>query len=309
MRIASLVPSATETLFALGLGDAVVGVTHECDYPPAAARRPHLTRTVIPPGLSAAEIDRAVRERTERGEALYELDADRLAALEPDLIVTQAVCAVCAVSYDDVRALAARLPSRPRVVSLDPSTLGEVLAGVAQLADAAGVPEAGARLLDERAARIERVEHAVRGTGRPRVAALEWLDPAFLGGHWVPQMIELAGGEDSLGHPGERSRRAAWEEVARARPEVVVAIPCGYDAARSAEEALAHRGELAALGARTVVALDAAAHFSRPGPRLVEGIEVLAHVLHPDRVPAPPPGRIAPVDLGTAPAAAGLDRA
>ncbi|MDP8943308.1 MAG: cobalamin-binding protein [Actinomycetota bacterium] len=308
MRIASLVPSATESLFALGLGDRVVGVTHECDYPPAAAELAQLTRTVIPPGLSAAEIDRAVRERTERGKPLYELDADRLAALEPDLIVTQAVCEVCAVSYDEVRAIATRLPSRPRVVSLDPSTLGEVLAGVSRLADTAGVADAGARLLEERAERIGRVEHAVRGAERPRVAALEWLDPVFLGGHWVPQMIELAGGEDPLAHPGERSRTASWEEVADARPDVVLAIPCGYDAARSAAEALAHRERLAGLGARTVVALDAAAYFSRPGPRLVEGIELLAHVLHPDRVAAPPPGRLVPLDLGAAPAAAGPGR-
>ena len=304
MRIASLVPSATETLFALGIGDRVVGVTHECDYPPAAAELPHLTRTVVPPGLSAGEIDQAVRERTARGEALYELDSERLGELEPDLIVTQAVCEVCAVSYEDVRALAARLASRPRVVSLDPATLGEVLAGVRALAEAAGVPEAGERVVRERADRIERVERAVRGRGRPRVAALEWLDPVFVGGHWVPQMIELAGGEDPLAHPGERSRTASWEEVARVEPELVAVMPCGYDAERSAEEALAHRERLAALGTPAVVALDAAAYFSRPGPRLVEGIELLGHALHPDRVPAPPPGRMVALDLAPAAPAA-----
>ena len=301
MRIASLVPSATETLFALGIGDRVVGVTHECDYPPAAAELPHLTRTVVPPGLSAGEIDQAVRERTARGEALYELDSARLCELEPDLIVTQAVCEVCAVSYEDVRALAARLASRPRVVSLDPATLGEVLAGVRALAEAAGVPEAGERVVRERADRIERVERAVHGRGRPRVAALEWLDPVFVGGHWVPQMIELAGGEDPLAHPGERSRTASWEELARVEPELVAVMPCGYDAERSAEEALAHRERLAALGTPAVVALDAAAYFSRPGPRLVEGIELLGHALHPDHVPAPPPGRM--LELVLAPAA------
>ena len=216
MRIASLVPSATELLFALGLGDRVAAVTHECDYPPGAEQLPHLTRSVIPAHLDAGEIDRAVRERTGRGEALYELDEELLEELEVDLIVTQAVCEVCAVSYDDVTALAERLPTRPEVISLDPSTLGEVLADVPRLADAAGVPEAGARLVEEAGARLAAVEQAVEGAPRPRVAALEWLDPVYVGGHWVPQMIELAGGEDVLGLPG---REVAHGRVGRARGE------------------------------------------------------------------------------------------
>jgi iron complex transport system substrate-binding protein len=300
MRIASLVPSSTEMLFALGLGDSVVAVTHECDYPPAAASLPRLTRSVIPGGLSAAEIDRAVRERTGRGEALYELDAEELSRLAPDLIVTQAVCEVCAVSFDDVRAVAARLPSRPRVISLDPSALGEVLADAERLAHAAGASAAGERLASDAARRIDAVRVAVEGADRPRVAAVEWLDPVFVGGHWVPEMIALAGGQDPLGIPGEKSRTASWDEVAAARPDVVVAMPCGYDAERSAREALDQRQRIAALGAGRVVAVDAAAYFSRPGPRLVEGVELLGHVLHPDRVGAPPPGRIVQVDV-TAP--------
>src|SRR5688500_8405873 len=201
VRIASLVPSATEMLFALGLGDRVAAVTHECDYPPGAEQLPHLTRSVIPEGLGAAEIDAAVRERTGRGEALYELDSDTLEALGVDLIVTQAVCEVCAVSFDDVQAVAERLPTQPQVISLDPSTLGEVLADVPRLASAAGVDEAGEELAAESAERLEAVEQAVREAARPRVAALEWLDPLFIGGHWVPQMIELAGGLDLLGQP------------------------------------------------------------------------------------------------------------
>ena len=297
MRIASLVPSATETLFALGLGDRVVAVTHECDYPPAAAQLPHLTRTVIPDGLSAAEIDRAVRERTERGEALYELDGDVLRQLEPDLIVTQALCEVCAVSLDDVRAVAATLPSHPSVISLDPTTLGEVLADVRRVAEAAGVPVAGDELVTEAAHRIGRVKALVADAAAPRVAALEWLDPPFVGGHWVPQMIELAGGEDPLGRPGERSRTASWEEIERAQPEVVLSMPCGFYAERAVEEALAARGHLARLGAGRIVAVDAAAYFSRPGPRLVDGLELLAHVLHPDRVDPPPDAQVLPVDL------------
>ena len=291
MQVASLVPSATETLFALGLGDSVVAVTHECDYLPEAAELPHLTRSVIPDGLSAAEIDRAVRERTARGEAIYELDREVLARLSPDLVVTQAVCEVCAVSYDDVRAVAEELEPPPRVISLDPSTLGEVIAGVRDLAEAAGSPEAGERLATEAADRIDAVGRAVAGARRPRVAALEWLDPAYAGGHWVPQMIDLAGGDDALGLPGEKSRVVSWEEVEAGQPELVVVMPCGYDAPRAHEEARSYASRLAALGADRIAAVDAAAYFSRPGPRLVDGLELLAHLLHPDRVPAPPPGR------------------
>jgi iron complex transport system substrate-binding protein len=283
-------------LFALGLGEGVVAVTHECDYPQEADDLPKLTRSVIPEGLSAAEIDRAVRERTGRGEALYELDEDVLQELDVELIVTQAVCEVCAVSFDDVRAVAARLPSSPTVISLDPSTLGEVLADVPRLAEAAGAAEAGRRLAEDSAERIDAVNEAVAGARRPRVAALEWLDPVYIGGHWVPQMVELAGGEDVLGLPGERSRSADWTEVEAARPEVVVSMPCGYYAERAAQETMEQRERLATLGAR-VVAVDAAAYFSRPGPRLVDGIELLGHLLHPDLVGPPPSRRSIELDL------------
>jgi iron complex transport system substrate-binding protein len=283
-------------LFALGLGEGLVSVTHECDYPPEAALRPHLTRSVIGEGLSAAEIDEAVRERTGRGEALYELDEGTLRELRVDLIVTQAVCAVCAVSFDDVRAVAERLPTHPGVISLDPTTLGEVLADVPRLAEAVGEPEAGARLVAEAGARIAAVEEAVAGLPRPRVAALEWLDPVYVGGHWVPQMVEVAGGEDALGHAGERSRTAEWDEVEAALPEVVVSMPCGLYADEAAAETLRHRDRLVALGAR-VHAVDAAAYFSRPGPRLVEGVELLGHLLHPEAVPPPPSRRSIELDL------------
>jgi len=296
MRIVSLVPSSTEMLFALGLGDSVVGVTHECDYPPQAAQKAHLTSSVIEDGLSAAGIDAAVRERTQRGEALYELDEELLHALAPDLVVTQAVCQVCAVSFEDVRAAAARLPSPPEVISLDPTTLGEVLGDIPRLATAAQAEEEGRSLVEECGRRIDAVVGAVGGCARPRVAALEWLDPVFIGGHWVPQMIELAGGEDVLGFAGERSRTVDWTEVAAAQPELVVAMPCGYATERAAEETLAARERLAQIGAR-VAAVDASAYFSRPGPRLVDGIELMAHLLHPDRAPAPPPGRFTWLDV------------
>jgi iron complex transport system substrate-binding protein len=296
MRVASLVPSATEMLFALGLGDRVAAVTHECDYPPGAEQLPHLTRSVIPEGLDAAEIDRAVRERTGSGESLYELDEDVLAELDVDLIVTQAVCEVCAVSFDDVRAAAERLPTKPEVVSLDPSTLGEVLADIPRLAEAAGVSEAGDQLAAELGERLEAVEGAVEGAPRPPVAALEWLDPVYIGGHWVPQMIELAGGLDVLGLPGEKSRTAEWDEIEAVAPEVVLSMPCGYYAEQAAAETMRWRRRLSLLGAR-VIAVDAAAYFSRPGPRLVDGVELLAHLLHPELVPAPPTRRSIELDL------------
>jgi iron complex transport system substrate-binding protein len=296
MRIASLVPSATEMLFALGLGDRVVAVTHECDYPPGAEQLPHLTRSVIPEGLGSAEIDEAVRERTSRGESLYELDADVLAELDVDLIVTQAVCEVCAVSFDDVLAVSKRLPTTPEVISLDPSTIGEVLADVPRLAQAAGAPEAGERLVAEAGERLDAVALAVGDAPRPRVVALEWLDPIYIGGHWVPQMIELAGGEDALGLAGEKSRTADWGEVELAGPDVVVSMPCGYYAEQAAAETIRWRKHLSQLGAR-VFAVDAAAYFSRPGPRLVDGVELLGHLLHPELVPAPPTRRSIELDL------------
>jgi iron complex transport system substrate-binding protein len=301
MRIASLVPSSTEMLFALGLGESVVAVTHECDFPPEAAERPHLTRSVIPAGLGAGDIDAAVRERTEAGLALYELDEAVLAELAPELIVTQAVCEVCAVSFDDVCAAAARLPSQPEVISLDPSTLEDVLLDIPRLAAAAGAPQAGAELASESERRLRAVEQAVAGKPRPAVAALEWLDPLFIAGHWVPRMIELAGGRDVLGQPGGRSRTADWQELESSAPEVVVTMPCGYGADQAAQESLLKRDQLRGLGAR-VVAVDASSYFSRPGPRLVEGTELLSHTLHPGSVPPPPDGRALELDLsGSAP--------
>jgi iron complex transport system substrate-binding protein len=287
VRIASLVPSATEMLFALGVGDSVVAVTHECDWPPEAARRPRLTRSVIDEGLSPDEIDAAVRDVTGEGRALYELDEPTLARLDVDLIVTQALCAVCAVSYDDVRAVAGRLPSQPNVISLDPGRLDEVLDDAVRLGEAVGVPDWGAALRAGLARRIVAVRDAVGRAIRPRVVALEWLDPPYVGGHWVPEMIEAAGGSDAIGRAGERSRTATWEELARSAPDVVVVMPCGLYVDEAVEQGLAHRDQLASFGAERVFAVDAAASFSRPGPRLVEGIELLGHLLQPGLIAAP----------------------
>jgi iron complex transport system substrate-binding protein len=287
VRIASLVPSATEALFALGLGDQVVAVTHECDHPERVRDLPRLTRSVIPAGLEPDEIDTRVRELTGRGDPLYELDEAALARLAPDLIVTQALCAVCAVSYEDVGAVAARLPSRPAVLSLDPATLGEVLDDLIRLADATGDRKRGEALRASLEARLRRVREAVAGAARPRVATLEWLDPPYAGGHWVPEMVEIAGGTSVAGEPGRDSRVVDWEELAAARPDVAVAMPCGLYVDGAAEQALRRRERLESLGAARIIAVDAAASFSRPGPRLVDGVELLAHLLHPDRVPAP----------------------
>jgi iron complex transport system substrate-binding protein len=300
MRIVSLVPHATELLFALGLQDEVIAVTHECDYPARALELPRVTRDVLPAGLTAAEIDAAVRERTERGEAIYELNEDALRDLEPNLIVTQALCPVCAVSYTEVAELAQRMPLRPQVVSLDPHTLGEALGDVRTLAQATGRRAEGVDLVARTAARIDRVRLAVRDRERPRVAALEWLDPVFVAGHWTPQLIELAGGEDVLGLAGEASRTASWEEVAEAMPQVAIAMPCGYDAPRAHAEALAYGDRLGELGAERVVAVDASAYFSRPGPRLVDGLELLAEILHPGAIDAGSDGRALAVEVAGA---------
>jgi iron complex transport system substrate-binding protein len=298
MRIVSLVPSATEMLFALGLGDDLVAVTHECDYPAAARTLRKVTRDVLPTGLSSAEIDAAVKQRTLAGESIYELDADALHELEPDLIVTQALCSVCAVSYDDVRSIADEIDTQPMVVSLDPRTVGEVLGDARTLAQATNRKDAAVELITEASARIDRIRVATKDARRIRVAALEWLDPPFAAGHWTPQLIAYAGGEDVLGFAGESSEERSWEEVAASRPDVVIVMPCGYDAEIAHREAEMHRDELAAVGAGDVVAVDAAAYFSRPGPRIIDGLELLAHILHPELVPPPTSQALAlPVEL------------
>jgi len=293
-------------LFALGLGEQVVAVTHECDYPPEAAARPHLTRSLVPTysaatrtaaGSIAGQIDAEVRRLTAEGRHLYELDDPKLRELDVDLIVTQAVCQVCAVSYEDVVAVAARLPSKPRVISLDPANLAEVLADLPRLGEAAGVAGRAAELRDDLELRLEEVRVAVAGAPRPRVLALEWLEPPFIGGHWVPEMIEIAGGEDVLGVASAKSRTAEWDELIASRPDVVLAMPCGWDARRARAEVESRAAEVAAIGADRIWAVDAASSFSRPGPRLVEGTELLAHLLHPDRVDSPEGVTFEPVPL------------
>jgi iron complex transport system substrate-binding protein len=240
---------------------------------------------VLPAGLTSAQIDAAVKERTMAGESIYELDTKLLRELKPDLIVTQALCSVCAVSYDDVRAVAEEIESHPHLISLDPRTVGEVLGDARTLAQATDCKDAAVELVQDAAARIDRVRLAVRDAHRPRVAALEWLDPPFAAGHWTPQLIEFAGGEDMLGLAGEHSEQRTWDEVAASRPDVVIVMPCGYDAEIAHREAEMHREQLLTVAAGKVVAVDAASYFSRPGPRIVEGLELLAGILHPELFP------------------------
>jgi iron complex transport system substrate-binding protein len=295
MRIASLVPSATEMLFALGLGDSVVAVTHECDYPTAARSLPHLTRTVLEDGLDAGQIDTAVKATVGEGRALYELDEGLLDELAPDLIVTQAICDVCAVSYEDVLEVAARLPGEPRVLQQDPSTLGEMLEDVIRLGEASGL-EAEAHLVrGDLEGRLASVRGAVSGASRPRVIALEWLDPPFVGGHWIPEMISIAGGDDVAGPPGLKSPEVGWGALAGLNPDVAIAMPCGWYLSESHAQAIEHWDRIASLGAGRVYAVDAASTFSRPGPRLIDGVELLGHILHPDLVD--PPGNIGFVEV------------
>lgn len=288
MRIASLVPSATEMLYALGLGDSVVAVTHECDYPPEARSLPHLTKTVLPAGLSAAEIDRTVKARVAEGQALYQLDEELLAEVSPDLIVTQAVCAVCAVSYEDVLEVAARLPGKPGVLQQDPSTLGEMLEDAIRLGEAAGIPRQAHELRGELEGRLATVRAAVGGASLPRVIALEWLDPPYVGGHWIPEMISIAGGEDIAGDPGLSPPKVGWGELESLRADVLLVMPeVALEAAQA--QAMEHWERIAGLGATRLFAVDGTL-FGDPGPRLVDGVELLGHILHPDVVD--PPGSV-----------------
>jgi iron complex transport system substrate-binding protein len=287
MRIVSLVPHATELLFALGLGEDVVAVTHECDHPAPALELPRVTRDRLPPGLSAGEIDAAVRASVAGEGTIYELDTELLHDLEPDLIVTQELCPVCAVTYDEVVKEAEQIVSCPKVIALDPKTIGETMGDIRTVAAATGARDAALDLVARQRARIDRVRVAVKDAERPTVAAVEWFDPVFIAGHWTPQLIELAGGIDVLGFAGEHSEQTTWEAVAAVAPEIVVCMPCGYDAPRSLQEAEQFAAELRSTGARRVVAVDAAAYFSRPGPRLVDGLELLGHLLHPELVELP----------------------
>ncbi|WP_457252795.1 cobalamin-binding protein [Pedococcus sp. P5_B7] len=289
MRIVSLLPSTTEILFALGAGDQVVGVTFECDTPAEARERTIVSTTAIPEGLSASDIDAFVSKAMAAGEDLYHLDAGALGALDADLVVTQDLCAVCAVDVSVVDDALAYLGCRAEVLTIDPHTLDEVIGSITTLGSATGTAERAAAVVAELHDRLYAVESAVRATSRPRALVLEWTDPAFAPGHWVPEMVTRAGGTNALGTAGEKSVRVTWEAVRDSAPEVIVCAPCGYDLEGST--ALARKaiddGELP--DGIPVWAVDANASFARPGPRLVDGVEALAGILHPDAAQPPRP--------------------
>ena len=293
MRIVSLLPSATEIVCALGLEQQLVGVTHECDYPLAVLKLPKVTSTFIPPQAPSDEIDRLVRERVHGKRALYSLDIAALTALAPDLIVTQALCDVCAVAEDEVRAAAGLLPSTPSVINLEPRTLIELLSALRTVGRAAGVSaeaEAVITALTTRIAAVEQRSTAV--VTRPRVAFLEWLVPPFSSGHWNPQMVRLAGGKEGLGLAGQPSRALMWDAVFSWKPEAIFIACCGFSVARTlldlpALVALPGWDGLPAVRAGRVHVVDGSHYFSRPGPRLVDSLEILAHALHPDHHPLP----------------------
>ena len=290
MRICSLLPSATEILFALGLGDDVAGVTHECDFPPEARSKPVLVRSCLPHAADPTEIDRQVSEFLSRGESLYSVDADALRAIEPDLILTQDLCQVCAASPGDLAAALAGLPRQPRVLSLAPRTLEDVWGDIRTVGEATDRASEARALVAELERRVAAVEQAVAGAAeRPAVVCLEWLDPTYVAGHWVTEMVSKAGGYDPLGRRGEASHRVGWPEILAAQPEVIVLMPCGYGLEQVVSEFARMRipagGEdLPAVHKGRVYAVDASSYFSRPGPRLAAGIEILAQLLHPERV-------------------------
>lgn len=290
MRIVSLLPSTTEILFDIGAGEDVVGVTFECDHPAEARTRTIVSTSAIPEGLGATEIDAFVAEAMRRGEDLYHLDAGALSGLDADLVVTQDLCAVCAVDVSVVDDALAHLGCTADVLTVDPHTLEEVLGSVTTLGRATSREDAAAALVASLRARLDDVVRRVAGLDRPRTLVLEWTDPPFAPGHWVPEMVDRAGGAPVLGTAGEKSFRVDWDRVATARPEVVVCAPCGYDLDGStalAEELLA--AEVLPDGV-PVWAVDANASFARPGPRLVDGVEALASVLHPGTFGAPDTG-------------------
>ena len=292
MRICSLLPGATEIAFALGLGDDVVAVTHECDYPAEAQRKPVVVRSLIDSHrMTSLEIDRSVSERLGSNQGLYVIDEERLREAAPDVILTQGLCDVCAIDYNEVVTASEALPYKPTIVSLNPNCLTDVLDDVVRVGEATGQGDKAERFVTELKQRISAVRgRAAESFTRPRVACLEWLDPIYFAGHWLPEMIDLAGGHDGLGQKGEPSAKIEWQKILQFAPEVIVLMPCGFDVQRTVNEApLLHRLEgwqdLPAVKTGKVYAVNGHAFFSRPGPRLVDGLEILAHLIHPEISP------------------------
>ncbi|PYU25942.1 MAG: cobalamin-binding protein [Acidobacteria bacterium] len=292
MHIVSLLPAATEILYAVGAGDSVVGVTHECDFPAEAAAKPRLIRPRLDASVVPAEVERQVRELIGRRESIYALDAELLLRLQPDLIVTQDLCDVCAASAHDIAAALSRFPagSRPQVVSFTPRNLEEVWKGIREIAKAAEHDSEGQALAEWLALEVAAVEQAVAELApRPKVLCLEWFDPPYMGGHWVPEMVRLAGGIEVLGREGEPSFPVPWRDALSAQPEIVILMSCGYNLERNINVWRSTKlppgwNEIPAVRNDHIYAVDANAYFSRPGPRLTEGVALLAALLHPTHV-------------------------
>lgn len=287
MRICSLLPSATEIVYALGLGDSLVAVTHECDYPPPANRLPRITRTPIHGGMSSHDIDAAVMAAVAAGESLYKIDLDLMEQLQPDVILTQQLCEVCAVSEGEVLRSLGSLTSRPHVVNLEPRSIDGILENILDVGRIAGKPAVAASVVTKLSERIERVRKLAADLERPRVLCLEWADPPFCGGHWMKELVDFAGGRDDLARLHQPSTRILWSEVLDWAPEVLLLTCCGFDVARCQQEAALIStwegfGDIPAARAGRVYITDAMAYFSRPGPRIVDSLEILAHLIHPE---------------------------
>ncbi len=288
MRVISLLPSATEIVCTLGLEEQLVGVTHECDFPASVRRLPKVTRTLIPTDAASAEIDWLIGERMSGAQALYTLDMAMLESLRPDLIVTQSLCGVCAVAQRDVEAAACALPGNPRVVNLEPASLAEVLASIRTVAAAVDVADRADEVIGALEQRIDAVvARSATVVERPRMMLLEWIDPPYTCGHWSPELVRLAGGVEGLGREGEPSRRASWDEILAWQPQVLVVACCGFGVERTLRDlpiltARPGWSELPCVRDDRVYIVDGSAYFSRPGPRLVDSLEILADVLHPE---------------------------
>jgi iron complex transport system substrate-binding protein len=289
MRICSFLPGATEIAYALGLGEQIVGVTHECDYPADAQQKPVMVHSAIDAQrMSGSEIDRKVGELLQAGKGLYSIDEPAFVAAAPDVILTQGLCEVCALDFNEVIKAAALLAHKPEIISLNPHSLNELLDDISRVGEATRRQSAAALLVADLRRRIEQV--ACREPDqRPRVVCLEWFEPLYSAGHWAPEMVALAGGYDVLGKRGEPSTKIEWGEVVNARPDVILLMPCGFDVRRTVKEstplrALPDWNELPAVKSGNVFALNGNAYFSRPGPRLVNGLEILARIIHPETV-------------------------
>ena len=289
MRICSLLPGATEMAFALGLGDQIVGVTHECDYPADAKNKPVIVRSAIDSTrMSSREIDLKVGELLQAGKGLYTIDERAFIEASPDIILTQGLCDVCALDYDDVVKAAGLLPQPPQILSLNPHGLTDLLDDIRRIGEATERRDTAEAIVSDFTKRINRIAYAAPSY-RPRVVCIEWFEPLYTAGHWVPEMVALAGGDDVLGRKGEPSAKVEWHQIVDAKPEVILLMPCGFDTRRTAKESTPLRrregwNDLPAVKAANVYALNGNAYFSRPGPRLINGLEILARIIHPEQI-------------------------